>query len=106
VFFALSVPADFFDSSPIGTGRTSAGVTPTRGSLSGRDAGLGLVDDDRATPDGELGAEFEEVLPVEGDGDVERGRSTCRWGFVETRTRHDDSPPRICEPKLFVMIAW
>jgi hypothetical protein len=26
-------------------------------------------------------------------------------GSVEIRTRHEDSPPRICGPKLFVRIA-
>jgi hypothetical protein len=105
VFFALSVPADFFDSSPMGTANTSAGVTPDERSLSGRDAGLGLVDDDRVAADGQLGAELQEVLPVERDGDVEEAAGVPT-GRVETRTRHDDSPPRICEPKLLVMIAW
>jgi hypothetical protein len=28
-----------------------------------------------------------------------------KTGRVDIRSRHDDSPPRICGPKLFVSIA-
>ena len=71
-FLARSVPAVFFAISAIGTAIASRGVTPgerqaVRGHVRGR-----VVDDRRVAADRELGAELQEVLPVQRDGHVER----------------------------------
>jgi hypothetical protein len=47
------------------------GITPRAGACPGATPVLAVVDDDRVAADGQLGAELEEVLPVERDGDVE-----------------------------------
>ncbi len=65
-----------------------AGVDADERQRVGRDAGLGLVDDDRVAADRQLGAELEEVVPVERDGDVERAAG------VEHRAGREAHPAR------------
>ena len=71
VFFAFSVPACSLAIASIGTAMASAGCTRQR-DLVGRDARLLVVDDRGGGVDRQLAAEAEEVLPVQGDRDVER----------------------------------
>ena len=106
VFFAFSVPAVFLAISSIGTAITCGGChARQRDGCRARRPSC-LVDHDRVAADRQLGAELEEVLPVQGHGDVERAAGVENRRRVEIRTRQEDSPPRIWEPKLLVMMAW
>ena len=82
-----------------------AGVTPASGSSSGATPVLRVVDDDGVAADRQLGAELQEVVPVERDRHVERAAGVEARARSRGARRHDDSPPRICEPKLLVMHA-
>ena len=56
----------------IGTLKTTAGFTPGKGSLVGRDAGVALVNHDGRGLNGQLRAEPAEILPVERHRHIER----------------------------------
>src|SRR4030095_13782909 len=62
-----------------------------------------LIDHRRADADGQLRAETQKIVPVEAIA-TSRVPLTANTSFAATRRRNDDSPPRICGPKLFVRI--
>jgi len=100
---ARSLPDVCFAMSAIGTLQTSLGETPTSGLRPPRPPS-GVVNDDGLAPDGSSAPNF-----ISRPSSAPPRHRACRR--VEDRLgrqthAHDDSPPRICEPKLFVIITW
>ena len=99
------MPAFFFAISAIGTAIASHGVTPGSGSRSaGTPVALSYTTvvcplTGSSAPNLRKSSQFRATATSRAPPELSTGR-------VEIRTRHDDSPPRICGPKLFVRTAW
>ena len=96
MFLALSVPACCTAIAVIGTLKTTAGFTPCKGQLVGRDAGVALVDDNGRGFDRQLRAEPAEIVPVERHRHIERavgiehgpgGQAQAAGGFAAADLR-------------------
>jgi len=89
----------------MGTARTCLGLTPTSGSASGRTPVRASYSTSVEPPTVSSAPNFMKSSQLSATA-TSRMPPGFRTSVVATRTRHEDSPPRIWEPKLLVMIAW